>query len=941
MIQYNQTVFGDLALPISGFEIVQTGERTQLIVSLDGGTFRSIADLSMSGGNLTVSNVQSSSASSTLLPSAVSANSHLFGINRFGGGIEVAINNGASLSFDALETLQGLRVSTIEPLPAGAGGPILIVARQGLADLQLFTLNDGGNTLSPLDSRVTLSALNGAPVDDIAVATIGATQFAIAVSTTASTVVSVSIADDGTMQEVDQAGARSGVGIGAPTYVETLEIDGRHFAIVAAQASSSVTVFEIDEAGNLSPTDQINDSTATRFQSLTEADVIEANGRCFVTLSGVDGGVSLFQLLGDGILHEISTFAGDGTIDHGRITALETFVLDGTFHILTAAEGQDVLHRFSVDLNMLGDVFHAEDNGAAIGSAASDLLITSEGDATLTGGTGADTFVIGAETEDVIITDFEYGVDNVDLSFWPRLYDLSALDHTEISGGIRLQYGDRSLTIRTHNQSPLGIEDFSSSDFFGLWRIPVGEQNTMDPTLDNWTGTLSLRLGSMTNDDLVGTAGSEVLAGQGGNDQLVGLGGNDILFGGSGADHLTGGDGEDVFVFAAQDGSATDVVQDYQSASFNALTGELAGDCLFFYDTEQIALTTSGNSVVVGGHSIRNAATDPLLVLSTSTAFDLNHWADGLEGALDQAGFQDLRGTLYDLGNTQDYTTLTLTFDAVGRVASSLARNDNGSRTHSQFDPSDRAIWQTLAETVDTQGRRIQYDTVLDNGRLQTTLYDATGSRNWSTIYEAFNPQGITNEYMITYDIGTSRREITDTEETANWAQLIELRNENGTLYDKRTNYDVGLQKRIVIDTDITPPWDTLVEYRNAAGALYDKRTNYDNGLQQRLIFDVEAEEQPWDLISETRNSAGNLTTKRTEYDTGQITLLQLDAAEAASWASILQYFDADGSLTTKRTTYDDGRSLVYLFDTDNSESWDVYTRLFDADGTLLSETYL
>jgi VCBS repeat-containing protein len=56
---------------------------------------------------------------------------------------------------------------------------------------------------------------------------------------------------------------------------------------------------------------------------------------------------------------------------------------------------------------------------------------------------------------------------------------------------------------------------------------------------------ITLRAAGSGNDEVAGTAGSDVLLGQSGDDSLAGLGGIDLLCGGSGDDALAGGDGDD------------------------------------------------------------------------------------------------------------------------------------------------------------------------------------------------------------------------------------------------------------------------------------------------------------------------------------------------------------------------------------------------------------
>lgn len=52
-----------------------------------------------------------------------------------------------------------------------------------------------------------------------------------------------------------------------------------------------------------------------------------------------------------------------------------------------------------------------------LGGAGDDVLISNAGDDVMTGGSGADVFVVGPRTSGVItITDFENGVDRIDLT---------------------------------------------------------------------------------------------------------------------------------------------------------------------------------------------------------------------------------------------------------------------------------------------------------------------------------------------------------------------------------------------------------------------------------------------------------------------------------------------------------------------------------------------
>ncbi|MFK7876684.1 MAG: hypothetical protein AB8B71_13040 [Paracoccaceae bacterium] len=193
-----------------------------------------------------------------------------------------------------------------------------------------------------------------------------------------------------------------------------------------------------------------------------------------------------------------------------------------------------------------GDTLHGDDIGNLLmGGAGADVLWGRGGSDTLTGGTEADTFVHAPGDGTVIITDFETGVDVLDLSEHLRRRADVALD------GIReINTGD--LVIEIEGQGSVVLENVALADF-DVSRVVLSDQAL--PVLE------ALPSGST----VTGNAEDESLQGQGGNDTLLAGDGDDVVDGGAGDDVLDGGAGRNKVSYAQTTGGGVTV---------NFLTGQ-------------------------------------------------------------------------------------------------------------------------------------------------------------------------------------------------------------------------------------------------------------------------------------------------------------------------------------------------------------------------------
>ena len=227
---------------------------------------------------------------------------------------------------------------------------------------------------------------------------------------------------------------------------------------------------------------------------------------------------------------------------------------------LYGGSGNDALHgRADNDLinGETGNDFllGGAGNDTINGGADNDFLEGNEGSDLLTGGDGADIFRIANKAhshgnEHDIITDFEIGIDKIDLSKL-GFNDISTTE--AIMGELSIRYSEaENLTWIT--------DEYGSGFTLALQGDLSTQLSYGDFILDgtpNQPGVNQFR-GTELNDIIQGSGGDDLLLGFGGNDKLDGRAGNDTLDGGAGRDLMTGGSGADVFRFNSRMDSRDD-----------------------------------------------------------------------------------------------------------------------------------------------------------------------------------------------------------------------------------------------------------------------------------------------------------------------------------------------------------------------------------------------
>src|SRR5207253_4501791 len=242
--------------------------------------------------------------------------------------------------------------------------------------------------------------------------------------------------------------------------------------------------------------------------------------------------------------------------------------------------------------------------GVIDGTSGNDVIVSSNGGATLQGnagndallgGSGNDTYVFGLNDGSDVITDSGSGNDTISITTSTPLNSTSItnLNFERTGLNLAINVGNTLIVVRDqYAGTGAQIENFTFSNggtIFGYqlnttgYKIstdatsPLNEGGTQDVIASSSAtetvtagGGKDLVFGNGGSDTLNGEAGNDLIMGGDGNDTIDGGGDNDTIVGQGGADQLTGGSGTDTFVLT--DAATFDTITDYAVAEVIDIT---------------------------------------------------------------------------------------------------------------------------------------------------------------------------------------------------------------------------------------------------------------------------------------------------------------------------------------------------------------------------------
>ncbi len=371
-------------------------------------------------------------------------------------------------------------------------------------------------------------------------------QLLLAASETEDNLQTFQIENDGTLTAVNVFDADDEVYLNGVTDLAVFAAHGTNLVAAASPDNSgSILLFEAESNGELSILDHVVANTQLGYSGANLIESFSVDERVFLVTTGTNA-MSLLEVLPTGQLLDVSYGLDRESIFSGNPTSLKAQLIGTELQLFLTVEGSDEIVQVSSDMSDIiapgsgtatDQLVTALAGQAAIGGAGDDILLDGVGSETLTGGDGADIFVFRSDNNRDYITDFQLGVDKIDISALGLAYTLDALDFETLADGFSVSFGTEILEVRTFDGGFLNESDLDYRDLFNMSHSAsiLGEIGL----------PITEILGSLLSDTILGGIEDDTVLGFAGDDFLDGAGGADILFGGTGRDILMGGDGRD------------------------------------------------------------------------------------------------------------------------------------------------------------------------------------------------------------------------------------------------------------------------------------------------------------------------------------------------------------------------------------------------------------
>ncbi len=557
---------------------------------------------------------------------------------------------------------------TAQATTSFAGAQYIYLAPAGSNAIVVGQIAANG-TMTTLQSLALGPTVTGRDVSALLPVTVGAQRMLVSASAARNELDVFAIGNDGRLSQMTTFGVVEGLWTAQPTALSSVVIEGLTYLVLGASGSSSLTVLRLEATGALTVVDHVIDTLDTRFDGVEAVATVTADGRAYVLAGGADDGVNLFSMMPDGRLVLVGSVLNGPGLGMTNVSAITARAAGTGLDVFVAGEGAGIT-RLRVELGSLalpqtgsaqddtlaggalGDqLYGGSGNDLLSGGAGRDILSDGAGQDTLTGGSEADVFVMSADGGSDTITDFQLGIDRIDLSEWGRVYDLSGLTWMARSNGFAISFGDELLEVRSANAAPLNASHFVAADFFGLWHltgaipigfapppanggadflVPTAAAETLDggegydvvdfsnaahavvaDMLSPAAGTglaagdvfigIDEIWGTRFADRLLGTTQAEHLQGRNGNDVLTGRGGNDTLDGGSGDDTLRPGNGAAVVLTGGAGTDLADLSQVTVAVQANILQSTISGGVQGSLTGIEHIIGTAFDDVLTGG----------------------------------------------------------------------------------------------------------------------------------------------------------------------------------------------------------------------------------------------------------------------------------------------------------------------------------------------------
>jgi Ca2+-binding RTX toxin-like protein len=346
--------------------------------------------------------------------------------------------------------------------------------------ISLYQMAENGWRVTQTDTVTDTAKTHVSHVSDTVTVDVQGRHYVVTASADENGMTSYRVGADGSLSFVDSIGTRDGLWATGLSDVMSVDIGGETFVLGVGTQSGTLAAVRINPSGVFFVTDVETDDRDSRFAGVQSVESFAARDRDFVLVGGTDGGLSLFELLPGGTFFHHSNAVQTQAWDLGAITEILAHVSGDTVQVTVAGAADGGLAQLSLSVADLGVRWEGHagaqrhtgtaghdmmdgggGNDTLNGGAGDDVIHAGTGADRLTGGTGADTFVFVADEGADRITDFELGVDRIDLSDWGMIYHISALSIQSHGNGATIRFHEEVLRVISADGHRLDADDLA------------------------------------------------------------------------------------------------------------------------------------------------------------------------------------------------------------------------------------------------------------------------------------------------------------------------------------------------------------------------------------------------------------------------------------------------------------------------------------------------
>ena len=230
---------------------------------------------------------------------------------------------------------------------------LLLLANETASRLELWQLNTNGNAshraTAQDSSKTTLDS-----VSNVITVSIGTNTYAIATSDRESGMTSHRVTASDDVVFVDAIAARDGLWSSGLNELEVVEMGGATYLVSASSGSSSLASVRINDFGIFFVEDVVHDSLDTRFAGAVGVEHFAANNRDFIVTGGIDGGVSMFELLPGGTFYHLGSTEMTTDWNVGTLSTFEALAFQDELQLFLAGTAVDGMAQLTLDLGNIG-----------------------------------------------------------------------------------------------------------------------------------------------------------------------------------------------------------------------------------------------------------------------------------------------------------------------------------------------------------------------------------------------------------------------------------------------------------------------------------------------------------------------------------------------------------------------------------------------------------